>query len=461
MGTAGYTGDKYCKDCGKLIETGKTEAANGHSWSKWSSIIEATCEHTGEEARTCSVCNKKETRTLSILPHNLTRTAAVGASCTAEGNTEYWYCSMCNRYFSNAQATIEIQKADTIIARKPHQLSRVEAKDPGCETAGNIEYWSCAVCGKFFDSDNEPNELPKSAVIIKATGHKWGDWAVVTEPSVNSEGKKERECSACGLVETVIIPRLTPDTPSDTSDTSDTLGTGNTPSAAPGTTGIDGTPVGKGASVRTAEKAITGMMNDNDPAGTVFSILALRSTKQTKNAITLKWSYVPGAVKYYIYGNKCGTANRMMRQNLISGTSLKVTSVIGNDKASTVLKKGTYYKFIVVAADSNDKVISTSKVIHVSTKGGKTGNYKSVKTKAKKNKVSLKVGKSFKLKAKGVPQVKKLKVKVHRKITYETTDSRIATVSAKGVIKGVNKGSCLVYAYSQSGTYAKIKVTVK
>lgn len=71
------------------------------------------------------------------------------------------------------------------------------------------------------------------------------------------------------------------------------------------------------------------------------------------------------------------------------------------------------------------------------------------------------MGKSFKLKAKGVPQVKKLKVKVHRKITYETTDSRIATVSAKGVIKGVNKGSCLVYAYSQSGTYAKIKVTVK
>ncbi|MBQ1406888.1 MAG: Ig-like domain-containing protein, partial [Eubacterium sp.] len=53
------------------------------------------------------------------------------------------------------------------------------------------------------------------------------------------------------------------------------------------------------------------------------------------------------------------------------------------------------------------------------------------------------------------------KVKKHRKIMYETSNAKVATVSAKGVIKGVKKGTCFVYAYAQDGVCAKIKVTVK
>ena len=83
-----------------------------------------------------------------------------------------------------------------------------------------------------------------------------------------------------------------------------------------------------------------------------------------------------------------------------------------------------------------------------------------VKTKAKKNKVKIKVKKTFKLKAKE-KKPKKGKVKRHRKIKYESLNSKIASVNAKGVIKGVKKGTTSVFAYAQNGICAKVKVTVK
>ena len=139
-----------------------------------------------------------------------------------------------------------------------------------------------------------------------------------------------------------------------------------------------------------------------------------------------------------------------------TGTKLTFKRVAGKK-----IKKGTYYKFIIYAVDKNGKILSTSKTVHVATPGGKVGNDKSVKTAAKKNKVTLKKGKTFKLKAKAVPASKKLKVQRHRKVAYETSNNKIAKVTSKGVIKAVGKGTCYVFAYTQNGVFAKTKVTVK
>ena len=37
----------------------------------------------------------------------------------AEGNIEYWHCTGCGRYFSDAQAAEEITQADTVLAKLP------------------------------------------------------------------------------------------------------------------------------------------------------------------------------------------------------------------------------------------------------------------------------------------------------------------------------------------------------
>ncbi|MBO4999058.1 MAG: Ig-like domain-containing protein, partial [Lachnospira sp.] len=49
----------------------------------------------------------------------------------------------------------------------------------------------------------------------------------------------------------------------------------------------------------------------------------------------------------------------------------------------------------------------------------------------------------------------------HRKIKYESSNTKIASVNGKGVVKAKKKGSCDIYVYAQNGVYKKIKITVK
>ena len=128
----------------------------------------------------------------------------------------------------------------------------------------------------------------------------------------------------------------------------------------------------------------------------------------------------------------------------------------------TKLNKGTYYKYTAVAyktTTEGQKVIASSKTIHVATIGGKVGNYK--KVKLNKKKVKLKSGKIFKIEAEQLPETKKLKVKRHRGICFESSNSSIATVSSSGKVKAKKKGTCVIYIYSQSGTFSKMTVRVK
>ena len=151
----------------------------------------------------------------------------------------------------------------------------------------------------------------------------------------------------------------------------------------------------------------------------------------------------------------------MQKQKTVTAGKAAFSKIKGKNNKTVKIKKGTYYKFMVVAFDADNKVVSASKIVHVATKGGKIGNDKAVKTKAKKNKVTLKAGKTFKLVAKAVPQNKKLKVKKHRAIAYETSNPGVAKVSKKGVVTAKAAGACYVYAYAQDGVSQRIKVTVK
>ena len=76
----------------------------------------------------------------------------------------------------------------------------------------------------------------------------------------------------------------------------------------------------------------------------------------------------------------------------------------------------------------------------------------------KNGKVTLKVKKSRKLKVKEVRG--KLKVDRHRVVSWESSNSKIATVK-KGKVTAKKKGTCTIWAYAQNGVYTTFKVTVK
>ena len=78
-----------------------------------------------------------------------------------------------------------------------------------------------------------------------------------------------------------------------------------------------------------------------------------------------------------------------------------------------------------------------------------------------KKSLSVKTGKKVKIRAKEILKSKNKTLKQHRKLCYESSNVKIATVSKKGIVKGKKKGKCIIYVYSQSGSYNKVKIKVK
>jgi uncharacterized protein YjdB len=91
--------------------------------------------------------------------------------------------------------------------------------------------------------------------------------------------------------------------------------------------------------------------------------------------------------------------------------------------------------------------------------GGKFTNYKTITLNKKA--IVLKAGKSFKLKVTTTPGSKKLKLAVHRKLCFVSSKKAVVTVSSSGKIVAKKRGTCYVYAYTQNGLYARVKVKVK
>ena len=213
----------------------------------------------------------------------------------------------------------------------------------------------------------------------------------------------------------------------------------------------------EGTELKDLEAVVVETDNDKDLKGAEYGKLQAKASKVAKKSIKLTWNQVEGADGYIVYGNKCSKNNKYVKIKELAGTKKSFTQ--------KKLKKGTYYKYLVVAVktvDGKQVVVSTSKTIHAATTGGKVGNAKTIKIKnVSKNKKTIKLGKKFTLKTKQVAEKKSLKIKNHRKLSFESSDTSIATVSSKGKIKAVGKGKCYIYVYAQNGVSSKVKITVK
>ncbi len=112
-------------------DTSHTETENCHGGT-------ATCTHKA----VCTVCGG-EYGELDPKNHtNLKHFPAKAATKTTEGNIEYWYCEGCGKYFSDATATQEIKKADTVTAKLPGGTVKPGAdKSPQTGDNSNLLLW--------------------------------------------------------------------------------------------------------------------------------------------------------------------------------------------------------------------------------------------------------------------------------------------------------------------------------
>ena len=86
-----------------------------------------------------------------------------------------------------------------------HELKEVPGKAANCLEDGVETYWMCDNCGSMY-SDKEKMTMITEPVIIKATGHKFGEWKVIKEATASEKGEKQRTCQVCQFVEKAEIP---------------------------------------------------------------------------------------------------------------------------------------------------------------------------------------------------------------------------------------------------------------
>lgn len=91
-----------------------------------------------------------------------------------------------------AYTTIKIVDGSAPVCE--HELTATAAKAATCETAGNSAYWTCSKCSKYFSDAEGKNEIAKDSWVIAALGHDWGEWTVTKAATCTEKGEEQRVC---------------------------------------------------------------------------------------------------------------------------------------------------------------------------------------------------------------------------------------------------------------------------
>lgn len=136
---------RICSICGAVEE--KSVPATGHKFGEWTTTKEPTCTESGISTRKCSVCGTEETMIVPSLGHSMTATAGKAATCTEAGNSAYWTCSRCHKFFSDAAGKTEIAKDSWVIAALGHDEATRAAVAATCYASGHEADTYCKRCG--------------------------------------------------------------------------------------------------------------------------------------------------------------------------------------------------------------------------------------------------------------------------------------------------------------------------
>ena len=195
----GYSGDTWCKDCGKKILSGQAIAkTEDHSWNLGEITKEPTCKEEGEKTFTCSICGNTKTEKVSTTDHqHMEIRNQKNPTCKEAGYSGDTYCADCG---------VKISSGKTIAKTKNHNWDGgVITTEPTCTERGEKTF-TCTICG---------NTNTKK---VNATGHSYGAYKVVKEPTNKRKGLKSKTCSVCGKIVYEAIPK-TNFSPTDSSET--------------------------------------------------------------------------------------------------------------------------------------------------------------------------------------------------------------------------------------------------
>ncbi len=165
---------------------------------------DATCYENGNiEYWYCEACGQAwldEACTLNtnlkavILPMahaEATHVAAKDATCYENGNIEYWYCEACGQAWLDEACTLNTNLKAVILPMAHAEATHVAAVDASCTENGNIEYWYCEACGQAWLDEACTLNTNLKAVILPATDHVY-------------DNEFDTDCNVCGEIRDVV-----------------------------------------------------------------------------------------------------------------------------------------------------------------------------------------------------------------------------------------------------------------
>lgn len=398
-----------------------------------SQAVEATCKATGMRVKVCTICSDKKTEIIQKAAHSWGNDEVLKAATCTEAGSQGKVCAVC-------KATKDVTE---IPSKGGHSWKTVVDKAATCGAAGS-QHKECTVC-----------KAKQTATSIAATGqHTYGAYSVTTAPTVLSTGWETAKCNNC------------------------TATTGREAAKLEGTIALTSSSLKLQIKKSVNLTSLVTGLSEGD------SIKSWTVDKKGKSCVTL-------TNKGKVTGKKAGTAK--ITVTLASGVSAVITLTV-QKKAVTTSKvtvaenkielnvgKSTTLKPIITPISSFEKVTyktSNKKIVTVNAKGKITAKapgkatitiksgkksvkvtvtvpapeLKSIKLSAVKK--TLKKGKSFTLKVTLNPKG------AADKITYATSNKKVATVNKKGKVTAKGKGTAIITV--KAGEFTKTcKITVK
>ena len=193
------------------------EVEHTHTWDEGKITKEATCTRKGEKTYTCSACGATKTEEIPLSEHKEVKDAAVESTCTKAGKTEGSHCSVCGKILKEQKETPlkdhtwdegKITKEATCtrkgektytcsacgatkteeIPLSEHKEVKDAAVESTCTKAGKTEGSHCSVCGKIL---KEQKETPLK-------DHTWDEGKITKASTCTKKGTKTFTCTVCG-----------------------------------------------------------------------------------------------------------------------------------------------------------------------------------------------------------------------------------------------------------------------
>ena len=224
----GYTGDTYCKDCGKKLETGTMIpklVEKEHDYGEWVLDQAPTCKKYGVRHRICKNCGDREVDVLDKVDHSWELVSTTPATCII-GEIQHYKCSVCGetkdvtlsnplgehswdngKVTKEATCTEDGEKTYTCTVCNTTKIEVIPATGHQHKEVRNAKKATCTEDGYTGDTYcTDCNTKLESGTVINKLGHTWDNGVITKEATETEEGVKTYTCKTCGETKTEKIP---------------------------------------------------------------------------------------------------------------------------------------------------------------------------------------------------------------------------------------------------------------